>query len=290
MNRTYVSILSTDTYLPGVLVLHNSLSRTAPRYPFLLLITPNVSDRVRRVLTRHGINYNVLEQPIANPTGVEETHRWHYNYSKIHIFNQVQFDKIVFLDADMLISANLDELLEKPHMSAVNSGGLLPELSSWKQLNSGLLVIEPSTDLFTDMIGRIGAMDPRQPAGDQAFLHTYYSDWPSRKELHLDHRYNMFAKHLDRYYELFGYTLADVKVLHFVGETKPWTPVQPPAPKGWRRRFGALLWRTTESDTSLGRATMLDAANRMWLQCYGELEGSLENFGATSPLSQGRAD
>lgn len=278
MKCSYVSILSTEAYLPGVLVLHYSLVRTGSRHPFLLLITPNVSERVRHVLAHHNIEYQVLERPIANPKRVGEGHRWYYNYSKIHIFNQIQFDKIVFLDADMLVNRNLDELFNKPHMSAVNSGGLLPELSSWRQLNSGLLVVEPSTELFSDMVSQVGAIEGSQPGGDQAFLHAYFADWPNRKELHLDHTYNMFQKHIDRYHELFGYTLEEIKVFHFIGETKPWTLTQATAPAApaarWRGRAAAFFDKMRGINSSGVIVTLGDEAIQMWLARYNDLLGA----------------
>jgi glycogenin len=275
MRCSYVSILSTEAYLPGVLVLHRSLLGTGPRHPFLLLLTPNVPHSVRGVLSTHGIGYRVLAKPIANPNRVSESHRWYYNYSKLHVFNLTEFDKVVFLDADMLVNANLDELFGKPHMSAVNSGGLLPELSSWTQLNSGLMVVEPSRELFSDMVGQIGTIEAGKAGGDQAFLHAYYRDWPDRKELHLDHRYNMFHTHLDRYHELFGYTLDEIKVLHFIGETKPWSVKEHAPGAHWAARCGArataFVNRVVGDRRGSPAATMCDEAVRMWARCHREV-------------------
>jgi len=223
--RAYVSVLSTDSYLNGVLVLHHSLMSTGTFYPFLLLISDAVSAASRQILSSHGINFKLMQRTIENPTATSKDDHWAFTYSKLDIFNQTQFDKIVFLDADMLIVENIDELFEKQHMSAVNAGGMLAEYAHWTGLNSGLMVIEPSRELYRDMIGKVGKIEQVERGGDQDFLQAYYPDWVDRPELHLDHGYNMFHCHLDRYRHL-GYAVRGgakpVKVIHYIGGEKPW--------------------------------------------------------------------
>jgi len=224
---SYISLISSNTYIEGVLVLYHSLIRTNPRYPFLLLITPNISQEVIKTISGFGIDYSILEQNIRNPINNDEDDRRSLNYTKLHIFNQTQFDKIVYLDADMLVVDNIDELFDKPHMSAVNSGGMLPEHADWIYMNSGLLVVVPSQGLFNDMLSKVGKIELRKSGGgDQEFLKPYFAEWPYQNELHLDHGYNMVCGHMDRYKELFGYDLDSehkpIKVLHFTGPVKPW--------------------------------------------------------------------
>jgi glycogenin len=229
-NFSYITVLSTDRYVEGVIVLHRSLMRSAARYPFVVLTTPNLADSTYQQLQQSGIAYQPIP-PIALDTALP-THqaRWQATYSKLQIFNQTQFDKLVYLDADMLVYENLDELFSKPHMSAVNAGGMLAEYASWKAFNSGLMVIEPSSTLYTDMLAKLPEL--YLPAGgDQDFLNAYYPDWPNQPEKHLDHAYNIFHEHVDRYQQRHGYQLKGdrrasdrkaIKVIHYVGERKPW--------------------------------------------------------------------
>jgi lipopolysaccharide biosynthesis glycosyltransferase len=237
---SYITVLSTDRYIEGVLVLDYSLRQTQSKYPFLVLTTPNLSDRTYQILNQHGISYRPIAPIVLHAEVQARQQHWQWTYAKLQIFNQVQFDKLVYLDADMLICQNIDELFTKPHLSAVNAGGMLPENSTWKQLNSGLMVIEPAFSIYDDMMAKLAALY-KPSGGDQDFLHAYYPDWADRPELHLDHTYNVFHTHLDRYHQLFGYELvADrqaisrqaisrssirrppVKVIHFIGEYKPW--------------------------------------------------------------------
>jgi glycogenin len=235
-NFSYITVLSTDSYVEGVIVLHRSLMQSGTTYPFLVLTTPNLADRTFQLLNRHGIAYRPIPPIVLDTALPSHQARWQATYSKLQIFNQIQFDKLVYLDADMLVYQNLDELFSQPHMAAVNAGGRLPEYASWTEFNSGLMVIEPSWQLYEDMLAKLPEL--YLPAGgDQDFLNAYYPDWPRQPEKHLDHAYNIFHEHVDRYQQLYGYELSSgangkrdwgsvdrkaIKVIHFVGERKPW--------------------------------------------------------------------
>lgn len=222
---SYITVLSTDSYVEGVVVLDRSLARSQARYPFLVLTTPNLASKTLQMLDRYGIQHQAIP-PIELDTAVQQHQsRWQWTYSKLQIFNQTQFEKLVYLDADMLVYENLDDLFERPHMSAVNAGGMLPEYANWTEFNSGLMVIEPAAALYQDMLAKLPTL--YLPAGgDQDFLNAYYPDWPTQPEKHLDHAYNIFHDHVDRYQQRFGYELGGqrkpIKVIHYVGEQKPW--------------------------------------------------------------------
>lgn len=270
-NYSFISVLTTDDYLEGILVLNYSLAKTNPKYPFVLLITPNLSKEVIESLAKHNINC-IMIQNIDNPTKIvdKQLYRWHFTYPKLNIFGLKQFDKLVYLDADMLILNNIDELFEKPHMSAVNSGGMLPRLSVWNKLNSGLMVVEPSTELFDDMLSKVGKIEGVAAAGDQDFLNAYYFNWASQKELHLDHGYNIFHIHLHEYNQLFGYDFnvsaqKPIKIIHYIGKTKPWHLYKTPYEK-------KPICRTLKDFIYLyggsSKHRMIVEANELWFKHY----------------------
>lgn len=204
-------------------------------YPFLVLLTPDISTKTISDLEKQHIPYKIVNRKINNPTDVDRDHRWFPTYSKLHVFNQNQYDRVVYLDVDMLILRNIDELFEHKHMSATNAGGMLPKKSSWTHINSGLFVLEPSHKLFEDMVSKVGKIEKIESGGtidkpkygsDQDFLNAYYPDWPNIDDLHLDHKYNIFHYYFDEYNKLFGYTIEDgvkpVSVIHYSSYLKPW--------------------------------------------------------------------
>jgi alpha-N-acetylglucosamine transferase len=234
--RAFISILITEDYLPGLLVLNASLRSVESKYLLHVLLTQNISEEAISILDKNSILHSILPQEITNPTNVNVHHRWFPTYSKLAMFGQTQYEKIVYVDVDVLVLRNIDELFECAHMSATNAGSMLPRKKNLRHLNlnSGLIVIEPSGLLFSDMINKVGKIENLESGSgdkpvygsDQDFINAYFPEWPNQEELHLDHKYNMFHYHLDEYNRLFGYTIEDglkpISVLHYASHLKPW--------------------------------------------------------------------
>jgi alpha-N-acetylglucosamine transferase len=274
--QSYIAFLSNDSYLEGVLVLHYSLQKTKPRFPFLVLATPNVSHHVLNRLHANKIVVKVIE-PIKNPAEARTRSNWESTYSKLRIFEQRQFTKIVYLDADMLICKNIDKLFDKPHMTAADNR--LPEFAHIVQFNTGLMVIEPDKVDARDLISKVGKIEAATGSAtgsDEHFLHAYFPDWPKRQELHLDPKFNMFCMYLDRYHKVFGYRLIEdtdgasqeddeklVSVIHYV-PFKPWSHMPLPL----------LSWWTRRTVPNSSRGPLSGQALRLWRDFRQELQDS----------------
>lgn len=90
--------------------------------------------------------------------------------TKLHVFRLVQFDKIIFLDADVLPIRPLSHLFALPHeFSAVPDVG-------WPDIfNSGFMVLTPGADKFNeilDLVREKGSWD----GGDQGILNEWMQD------------------------------------------------------------------------------------------------------------------
>jgi hypothetical protein len=230
MNKAYVSLISTNDFLPGVLALSQSLNEVGSTADLVVLVAAGVSPGVTKCLASLDIAYSVIE-PIENPNTRVDALRFVHTYNKLRIFEREEYDKIVYVDADMLACGNLDELFDWPAGAAVNAGGMLPECSDWTDFNSGLMVVEPRRETFERMM-RLRLSLPSKDGGDQGFLHSYFPEWPGQQELHLDHKYNLYVGQLERYRKLFDYQLPgpacqdaakSICALHFWGFTKPWS-------------------------------------------------------------------
>ena len=64
-------------------------------------------------------------------------------FTKLRAWELVEFDKVVLLDADMVVLKTIDELFDRPELSAAPDF-LLPD-----RFNSGTLVLEPSRHKLT---------------------------------------------------------------------------------------------------------------------------------------------
>ncbi|GAB4033947.1 glycosyltransferase [Spirosoma jeollabukense] len=230
MKKTFVTLLASPDYLKGVLVIWSSLKLVNSQYGLLVIVSYDMSDEIHELFTALQIEYIVIN-PIKSPYHQTINHSVYNTYSKLEIFNLTKYEKIVYLDSDMLVCRNIDVLFTKPMMSAVNTGGALPCYKHWVDLNSGLLVVEPKEGVYKDLIYQKDIIQS-DDMGDQGLLHKYYSNWPKEEHLHLDHTFNMCVSFIEEYTKLFGYTLpntiqatglvSDINVLHFWADLKPW--------------------------------------------------------------------
>lgn len=236
MNKknTYLTVLSSDDYLKGVLALNETLKATGTLVPFSVLVTGAASEYSEKLIQKYGISTIRLNRTIDLPEEVKRQNvskdysHWNSTLDKLFVFELMQFDKIVYLDSDMMVLENIDHLFDKPHMSAVVAAGKVPGNESWKGLNSGLLVIVPEKDIVEKLIKTIPqVVSKKENVGDQDILQSYFQDWTGNADLKLDDKYNLFFSSIHDYVEL-GYKIysekdeKNIAVVHFTGKVKPW--------------------------------------------------------------------
>ncbi len=223
---TYLTLLGSDDYLQGTIALIRSLKMQKSKYPITVLVTDNVSNMVLDYLKLNNIKYKIakkIEAPnsIKKNNGKNSYSNWTNTFSKLLIFGMVEYDKIVFLDSDMLILRNIDELFTKQHLSGVIAGRSFPGNENWKDINSGIMVIKPKKDEDKRLISILNEVKYPGKMGDQDIIRLGYPNWSKYEELHLSESYNIFAKY-EPYYVSQKVLNTPIKVLHFVGKRKPW--------------------------------------------------------------------
>lgn len=237
----YVTVLSTDSYLAGVLALNESLRVCRSAHPLYVLIGTGVSAAVRNRIAGAGVPTIALPRleipdEIRQANLASDYHRhWAGVFEKLFIFSLCRFRKLVFLDSDMLVVRNIDDLFEKPHLSAVIAD-IGPDKPDSVDLNAGLMVIEPEPGLTDRLVAflpevferekRWRAAAGRPPSmGVQSTINLFWPEWITQRELHLDRKYNVLVDHLDYYIGSLGYRWRGpdgIRVLHFIGQVKPW--------------------------------------------------------------------
>ena len=248
--RTYLSVITTDDYAIGAVALWEGLRKTRPQYGLVVALTRQVSDRCEQSLQRAGLATLRIDQHLQRPRDSERAFsHWDNTFGKLLMFELVQFEKIVYLDSDMLVLRNLDHLFDRPHMSAAVPDRLMPGHESWVQLCSALMVVEPQAGLAHAIMQHVPAVEARMKSfSDQDLLHQHFPDWPSHPELELNQGYGMFPDSIDRYVNKFGYNPnfsapdeRTIAVVHFVGSRKPWAWSE--AERTWRLTKYALTRR-----------------------------------------------
>lgn len=238
----YVTFLSNRNYLDGVLALNKSLKLVKAKYPLFCLLSMNVESDVVLELSANGIETIQLKECVTADRDVNSLAwavNWNYTFDKLYMWGLTQFEKIVFVDADMIVTANIDHLFEKKAFSAALAGVLFPTGKDIKILNSGLLVVEPNHEILEGLLKIAKELIPEMkrkglPVGDQDIINAYMPDWFEHKDLILDDAYNLYAHYLQCYMRHHSYSFDPKKgklihIIHYVGVEKPWminTPLQ----------------------------------------------------------------
>jgi hypothetical protein len=67
-NAVYATLLTKDSYFPGVLVLERSLKSVQSQYPLVVLVTPSLPQHTRDALSRRKIQTREI-QPLKPENG-----------------------------------------------------------------------------------------------------------------------------------------------------------------------------------------------------------------------------
>lgn len=133
------------------------------------------------------------------------------NFAKLRLW-QLDYARVVFIDADALVLQNVDKLFDYPEFCAAPN--VYESLADFHRMNSGVFTARPSQATFQDMLARLDVPGVFWRRTDQSFLQDYFPDW---------HGLPVFCNMLQ--YVWFAmpqlWRWRDIKVLHFQYE-KPW--------------------------------------------------------------------
>jgi hypothetical protein len=193
--------LTTGPYFLGVRMLiyqllHDPETRGNGTVPFLVLVHKGYSPVKRRRLELDGAQ--ILEVPEVkwpdwmSAKGLVKNPRWRGVLSKLHILRQTQYDKILILDADIVILKAIDDIFLTPETAIAynrnltnaqvanvtrDDEGIQPSsymLAGFMEktkndlpdFNAGFVVLHPSQDLFDHhmkVLQCAGRFDPSYP-------------------------------------------------------------------------------------------------------------------------------
>jgi glycogenin glucosyltransferase len=216
--HAYVTLMTGgDAYLPGVEALGQSLVATGTKVPRVVMVTPDVSFVARAVLEREGWIIRSVE-PIPAPADELLFKRFALSYVKLRVFQLLEYEKIVFVDADAIVIQNIDELFERPFFAAA------PDFFMPDRFNSGVMVLDPSEAVFGELLASLGTL-PSYDGGDQGVLNAHWPGWwtmPPKHRLPAAYNFHHFIYEFMQVHEgLKRAFLHEIKVVHFTVQ-KPW--------------------------------------------------------------------
>ncbi|KAI4337920.1 hypothetical protein L6164_016283 [Bauhinia variegata] len=212
--EAYATILhSAHFYVCGAIVVAQSIRMAGSTRDLVILVDETISDYHRGGLEAAGWKVHTIQR-IRNPKAEPEAYN-EWNYSKFRLWQLTDYDKIIFIDADLLILRNIDFLFEMPEITAIGNNATL--------FNSGVMLIEPSNCTFQLLMDHINEIVSYN-GGDQGYLNDIFTWW------HRIPKHMNFLKHFwegdepekkEMKTRLFGADPPVLYVLHYLG-TKPW--------------------------------------------------------------------
>ena len=111
--QAYVTLLSSADYVDAVAVLALSLQKVKSKHPLLVAITEDtVTVEIISFLKHFNCEIEIIKSLEYSPW-VQENWKGHpvlKTASKIQIFNFVNWDKLIYIDADSVVLHNIDDL------------------------------------------------------------------------------------------------------------------------------------------------------------------------------------
>ena len=234
MSNAFVTLVTNEDYVLGALALARSIRLSNPDQQLVVMATRTDVDL--ESLERVGCDVRLVHRiPVSDE--FEQRHarsalhaaapytkglkpKFHDpldNFCKLRLWEYEEFDRIVFLDADIIVVKDITKLFGYPEFAAAPN--LYETLNDMHRLNSGVFVAEPSKRTFAAMVKRLDIPGKFWRRTDQTFLEAYFPDWHG-----LPYVFNALQYIYFNLPELWQWE--SIRVIHYQYE-KPWEKDHP---------------------------------------------------------------
>lgn len=252
--EAYATVLhSSEAYVCGAITLAQSLLQTGTKRDLVLLTDKSISVPKRRALSEAGWKIRLITR-IRNPKAEKGSYN-EYNYSKFRLWQLTEYDKVIFIDSDIIVLRKLDILFHFPQLSGTGNDQSI--------FNSGIMVIEPSNCTFRVMMNQRHDIVSYN-GGDQGFLNEVFVWWhrlPRRVNFLKNFWANTTVEARVKNW-LFAAEPPQLYAIHYLG-WKPWHCY----------RDYDCNWDTEEQ-----RVYASDVAHRRWWKVHDGMEVGLQRM------------
>ncbi|KAK8967493.1 UDP-glucuronate:xylan alpha-glucuronosyltransferase 2 [Platanthera guangdongensis] len=252
--EAYATLIhSSDTYVCGAITLAQSIRKTGSKRDLLLLHDKSIPEVKLRALAAAGWQLREIKR-IRNPRAQRNTYN-EYNYSKFRLWLLTDYQKVVFVDADIVVLRNLDLLFSFPQISAAGNDGVI--------FNSGIMVLEPSACTFEALMKNRKEITSYN-GGDQGFLNEIFVWWHRlpRRVNFLKNFWSNKTAEMTMKNRLFASDPPKLYSIHYLG-LKPWLC----------HRDYDCNWNREDH-----KVYASDPAHRRWWRAHDEMDDSLKRF------------
>ena len=245
----YSTFYASDEYFPALQVFLKTLADTEPAYPLIIGITDSIDVAKLEVTVAALFSspYRIeLWKPIKSPEHSKEHSRWSPNWTKLRLW-QLEFDRVLYVDADVLFLKNLDEVFSHPILNgfcgALDWGRWTP-ISS-RKMNGGVILLRPSQAVFHTLLRASKHVSKyRSEEAEQGLLNYFFQKNECRLPYTLDAQKTLSVS------EPSLWNIDDIFILHYTGE-KPW--------RSWSTRKYRERWVLPEVVVALEKVDSWDA-------------------------------
>lgn len=194
---------SSEDYVCGAIALAQSILQTNTTKDLVLLADHTICHHSILGLQAAGWKIKRIDRIRSPNAKIDAYNKW--NYSKLRIWQLIEYDKLIFIDSDFVVLRNIDHFFDYPQLSAAPNDKWL--------FNSGIMLLEPSKCFFDYLMSKRYTLKSYN-GGDQGYLNEVLTWW---------HRLTLKLNFMKFFDKEGGERLVpeDRYTVHFLG-TKPW--------------------------------------------------------------------
>ena len=183
-SQAYATLLTTDNadYLRGALVLGSSIRSFDSTRDMVCLVTSAVPIEWRKALTVAGWTVAVVDTVAEFWFGKTEecshfdsdqAERWGHMATKLRLWQQRQYERILYLDADTVLTGDASDIFDTAESFAAERGRF------HSHFNAGVMMLSPSEATYRALLAE-GAKEPKRVFGnvvdctEQGLLNSYF--------------------------------------------------------------------------------------------------------------------
>ncbi|KAI9818992.1 MAG: glycogenin glucosyltransferase [Phylliscum demangeonii] len=211
----YCTLLTTDGYLPGAQVLAHSLRDAGTSRKLAVLVTLDTLSAATIAELGKLYDYLLPVDRLRNrsPANLYLMDRGDLDsaFTKLQLWRQIQFRKIVYVDADVVALRAPDELFDLDADFAA-----APDVGWPDCFNSGVMVLTPNMPDYHSLLA-LAQRSVSFDGADQGLLNIHFPNYHR-----ISFRYNCTPSANYQYLPAYRHFQSEIALLHFIGKDKPW--------------------------------------------------------------------
>ncbi|KAI3981355.1 hypothetical protein MKX01_001800 [Papaver californicum] len=151
-------------------VMLKSLSKLQVQADLVVLASPDVPIKWIQAMEKEDGAKVVIVKNVENPYQKQQNfdNRFKLTLNKLYAWSLVEYERVVMLDSDNMFIQKTDELFQCGQFCAVFINPCI--------FHTGLFVLQPSTEVFKNMLHEIEIGRDNPDGADQGFLTGYFSN------------------------------------------------------------------------------------------------------------------